>query len=156
MKKEITIKYEHLTSINELSAEDLQLVEKAREVAKNAYAPFSGFHVGACLRLSDGSTVTGSNQENAAFPSGLCAERVALFYAGANFSDLAIETLCIVAKGDFMPPENDLAPCGSCRQVMLESENRQKHPFKVLLVNADDSVNCFETASDLLPLNFKR
>lgn len=156
MKKEITISFEHISNVSELRVDDQELVKLAKDVAKYAYAPFSGFHVGASLRLADGTTVTGSNQENVAFPSGLCAERVALFYAGANFSHLKIDTLCVVAEGEFMAPENELAPCGSCRQVMLESEERQGQAIRVLLVNANDSVNCFDSAADFLPLSFKR
>jgi cytidine deaminase len=104
--------------------------------------------------LQNGTVITGSNQENIAYPSGLCAERVALFYAGANHVNEEIDTLVIVAKGDLVPVEQALSPCGACRQVMLESENRQKNPFRVILVNQDGSANVFSSARDLLPLAF--
>jgi cytidine deaminase len=92
--------------------------------------------------------------ENIAFPSGLCAERVALFYAGANYPDSEIETLCIVAKGDLVPKNHILSPCGSCRQVMLESENRQRVPIRVILINQDGKVLIVESAKDFLPFGF--
>ena len=106
--------------------------------------------------MYDGSFVLGNNQENAAFPSGICAERVALFYAGANFPNKKVITLCIVAKGDLMPASQLLSPCGGCRQVMLESENRQKQPIRVLLVNQDGRTMILDSVIQLLPFGFGR
>jgi cytidine deaminase len=123
-------------------------------VASKAYAPYSEFKVGASLLLEDGEVVLGSNQENIAYPSGLCAERVALFYAGSNYPESNIQTLCVVANGDLISNEKDLSPCGSCRQVMVETELRQKADFRVILVNQNDTVSIFDSAKDLLPLTF--
>ena len=154
MIKKITTEYEQLDSWKDLSFEDHVLVEKAYEVMANAYAPYSKFKVGASLRLSNNQVVSGSNQENIAYPSGLCAERVALFYAGANFPNERVETLCIVAKGDLVPVETILSPCGSCRQVMIETEKRQEEKYRVILVSQNGATIIFKSALDLLPLAF--
>ena len=116
MKKEAVIGYDQFADWKELNDSDQSLIESAREVMKNAYAPYSKFSVGAAALLSNGSVIKGSNQENIAYPSGLCAERVALFYAGANFPNEAVETLAIVAEGDLVPMETILSPCGGCRR----------------------------------------
>lgn len=129
MKKELHFSYETLKSISELNEVDRILAQESIAAMDNAYAPYSKFNVGAALKLKTGEVIQGNNQENIAFPSGLCAERVALFYAGAKYPGVEIETLCIVAKGDLVPKSHILSPCGSCRQVMLESENRQKILF---------------------------
>ena len=154
MKKNIGISYEELNNWKDLSDKDQLLVEAAIKVRKSAYAPYSKFTVGASILLSNGEILTGSNQENIAYPSGLCAERVALFYAGANFSDQYVDTLCIVAKGNLVPVETILSPCGGCRQVMAETEKRQKRPYRVILVCQNDVTLVFDSATDLLPLAF--
>lgn len=154
MKKELKITYDYFLNLAELSEEDQGYVQQAREVAKNAHAPYSQFYVGATLVLENGAVVLGSNQENIAFPSGLCAERVALFYAGANHPDLAIKKLIVVANGDLIAKDAVLSPCGSCRQVMLESQNRQKNHFPIYLIGQDDSVHVFESIYDLMPMAF--
>ena len=154
MEEKLTIAYERFNTWKELSESDQSLVEKAFEACETAYAPYSKFRVGASILLSDGTTLKGSNQENVAYPSGLCAERVALFYAGANFPNEKVETLCIVAKGDLLPLDKVLSPCGGCRQVMLETENRQKKSYRIILVNQNDTVTVFQSAHDLLPLAF--
>ena len=119
-----------------------------------AYAPYSNFKVGASVRLENGEIVVGNNQENIAYPSGLCAERVALFYVGANYPNVSIETICIVAKGDLIPIDSILAPCGCCRQVMIESEQRQSKPIRVILVNQNKTVVVIETVKHFLPFIF--
>lgn len=154
MKKSFSVEYNQFNHWSELEKADQSLVESANEVMENAYAPYSKFSVGAAAILSNGEIVKGSNQENIAYPSGLCAERVALFYAGANFPNEAIKTLCIVAKGDLVPKETILSPCGSCRQVMVESEKRQNKPYRIILVSQNGSVIVFNSAVDLLPLAF--
>jgi cytidine deaminase len=154
MKKELKITYEYFASLTELSNEDQDYIAKAREVAKNAHAPYSQFYVGATLVLENGELILGSNQENIAFPSGLCAERVALFYAGANFPGKSIEKLIVVAKGDLIAKDAVLSPCGSCRQVMLESQNRQENNFPIYLIGQDDSVHIFNSIYDLMPMAF--
>jgi cytidine deaminase len=154
MNKELHFSYETLKSIFELNESDRIIAEQAIEAMGNAYAPYSKFNVGAALKLKTGEIIQGNNQENMAFPSGLCAERVALFYAGAKYPGVEIETLCFVAKGDLVPKSQILSPCGSCRQVMLESENRQKNPIRVILINQDGTVLIVNSAKDFLPFGF--
>jgi cytidine deaminase len=154
MTNEFRFSYQTFHSISDLEVNDQDLAKHAIEASTNAYAPYSNFLVGAAVRLMDGKVIQGNNQENIAFPSGLCAERVALFYAGANYPDSEIETLCIVAKGDLVPKNHILSPCGSCRQVMLESENRQRVPIRVILINQDGKVLIVESAKDFLPFGF--
>ena len=154
MKQNVTISFDRFEHWNELSSSDQELVEKAYAVSKTAYAPYSKFHVGASLRLSNNQIITGSNQENIAYPSGLCAERVALFYTGANFPNEQIDTLCVVAEGDLLPIDKILSPCGACRQVMLETEVRQKKSYRIILVSQNGVAIVFDSAVDLLPLAF--
>lgn len=155
MKKEsISISYSRFENWKMLPEEDQNLVTKAKEISKSAYAPYSKFHVGASVLLSNGKIVTGSNQENIAYPSGLCAERVALFYAGANYPNEKVETLCVVASGDLLPIDQILSPCGACRQVMLETETRQNENYRVILVSQNDVCIVFDSAQELLPLAF--
>ena len=154
MKKEINIPFEHFTSWRELSDSDQLLVGKAYEIASNAYAPYSEFHVGSVVKLKSGQLILGSNQENIAFPSGLCAERVALFYAGANYPKEIIDTICVVAKGELLPVDKLLTPCGACRQVMLETEIRQNQTYRILLVSQNEQTVIFHSAKDLLPFAF--
>jgi cytidine deaminase len=154
MEEEYTVRYNRYESWEGLPAEDQELIRKAYAVSESAYAPYSKFHVGASLLMSNGETITGSNQENIAYPSGLCAERVALFYAGANLPNEKVVTLCVVAKGDLLPIEKILSPCGACRQVMLETEVRQEQKYRVILVSQNGVCIIFESAEDLLPLAF--
>ena len=137
---------------SELSVDDVRLRDIAIESAQFAYAPYSRFTVGAVALLEDGSYAKGSNQENAAYPSGLCAERVALFTAGANFPDKAVKALAIVAlKDDII--QDSVSPCGGCRQVLLETEQRHGHDIRILLCGRDETV-IITSAKDLLPLYF--
>lgn len=138
----------------ELSKLDQDMINQAYSAGENAYAPYSKFKVGACVLLKNGQVVLGSNQENIAYPSGLCAERVALFHVGANFPNEPIDTIFIVAKGDLLPFEKILAPCGGCRQVMVESEIRQNEPYRVVLVSLNRKILIFNAAKDLLPFSF--
>ncbi|MBO7570719.1 MAG: cytidine deaminase [Bacteroidales bacterium] len=141
-------------SHSELSADEQALLKAATEAATRAYAPYSHFRVGAAVCLANGEMISGCNQENAAFPSGLCAERVTVFYANAKCPDVAVDTLLITVideKGDYRC--EPIPPCGACRQVLVETESRQKAPMRVLLVGKDD-VYEFASASDLLPLVF--
>lgn len=153
MDKEFKFTYKTLP-LESLDGNDLLLVEKAVSGMDNAYAPYSNFKVGASVKLENGEIVVGNNQENIAYPSGLCAERVALFYVGANYPNVSIETICIVAKGDLIPIDSILAPCGSCRQVMIESEQRQSKPIRVILVNQNKTVVVIETVKHFLPFIF--
>jgi len=142
-------------TFDELKNEYQQLLEKAKEQVNNAYAPYSGFQVGAAVELENGEIFTGNNQENAAYPSGLCAERVAMFYANANYPNVAVKTLAIAAftNGKFLP--NPVTPCGSCRQVLLETESRFGKNIPVLLYGTEE-VYLIENVKQLLPLCFEK
>ena len=154
MKKDFHFSYDLLPHWKELPVEDQVLVDKAFEAVETAYAPYSEFRVGASGRLDSGAIIMGSNQENAAYPSGLCAERVALFHIGSAFPKEMIKTICIVAKGNLIPHHKLLSPCGGCRQVMLESENRQKKKIRIIIVNQDNRTMIVPSVIDLLPFGF--
>ena len=154
MQKEYSFKFQLYPNWESLQIIDKSVVNKAFEAMEKAYAPYSKFKVGAALLLEDGQIIQGNNQENIAYPSGLCAERVALFHAGAQFPGIAVDLICIVAKGDLMPVSQLLSPCGACRQVMLESENRQNKPIRIILVNQDNRTMCIDSVQNLLPFGF--
>ena len=154
MKQEHTFSYELHENWKELPVQDQILVDRALEAMQAAYAPYSKFKVGASVRLDNDAIVTGSNQENSAYPSGLCAERVVLFHVGANYPKQAVQTLCIVAEGDLIPSQKLLSPCGACRQVMLETENRQNNNIRVIIVNQDNRALILNSVIDLLPFGF--
>jgi len=140
--------------IDELTAEERHLVELAIEATGRSYAPYSKFHVGAAVRLDNGAEIIGCNQENAAYPSGLCAERTALFSAGAQYPDVAVNTLAIAARGtDGELLEEPVAPCGSCRQVIIESETRAKHPIRILLYGRK-RIFIIDGIRKLMPITF--
>lgn len=140
-------------SLQELSPEDRELVTLAREATKNSYTPYSHFNVGAAILLDNGIKIQGSNQENAAFQAGICAERSACFNAGANYPGARIMKLAITAfqHGDFVP--NPVPPCGICRQALLEFETKGKHDIEVLLAGRDQ-VYRLESVKALMPLSF--
>jgi cytidine deaminase len=146
---EITVK---ACSLAELPEESRELAQAALSAAGNAYAPYSKFHVGAAVRLENGVMITANNQENAAYPSGLCAERVALFYAGATYPGIAVRTLAIAAQTGGRQVDM-ITPCGACRQVLLETENRYGRPMDILLCGAEQ-VYIVSGAASLLPLSF--
>ena len=137
----------------ELSEADRELVDAAIEATRRSYAPYSKFSVGAAVRLQSGTVVAGSNQENAAYPSGLCAERTTLFYANSRYPDEAVETLAIAARNEQGFLESPIPPCGACRQVMLETEQRFNCPMRILLYSLKDIYEIRGT-KDLLPLSF--
>ena len=149
----IHIELTNYQSINDLSKEEQKLAEAALSVAQKAYAPYSKFKVGAAVLLENGEVVTGSNQENAAYPSGLCAERVALFWAGSQFPDSAVKTMVIVSVKDGELVSRIVAPCGSCRQVISEASYRYKKNFSLLMVGKEGILKV-DNANDLLPLSF--
>ena len=138
----------------ELSEDDRLLVDAARNAAKSSYAPYSRFNVGAAVKLDCGTIITGCNQENAAYPSGLCGERVALFSAGAQYPARAVDTLVIAARNADGELSRPIAPCGACRQVMLEVESRHKRAMRVILFGADCCYIIEGGAKELLPLSF--
>ena len=139
---------------DELSSMEQRLVDEARKAATQAYAPYSKFHVGAAIALNNGEVVTGSNQENVAYPSGMCAERVACYYAHTQHPEAKFEIIAIAAQGvDGAEVAQPISPCGSCRQAMLEYENLAKSDIKVILVGAKD-VYIVPSVKSLLPLAF--
>ena len=151
--KEIKIAYREYESLEQLDAEDRKLADAAIDAMKNAYAPYSGFSVGAAVMFEDGEIVKGSNQENAAYPSGLCAERTALFYASASRPDKAMAALAIAAGQNGEICGTPATPCGACRQVMAQYQVKSGRPMKSLLVGAD-RIWEFDKVDDLLPLIF--
>jgi cytidine deaminase len=142
-----------ICSYDELQSEEKKLIDSAKDACSRAYAPYSQFHVGAAALLANGETVTGTNQENVAFPSGLCAERTALFYANSQYPQQAVQSLAIAAftQGDFI--DKPISPCGACRQVILETEMRYKTPIRILLYGKS-AVYIIEGINSLLPLAF--
>jgi cytidine deaminase len=153
MKKiNINIEIEHLT-MEELNEGERELVNTAIQATNNSYANYSHFYVGAAVRLENGLVVIGANQENAAFPSGLCAERTAIFAAQAQHPDQPITTLAIAARNDNGLLASPVTPCGACRQVILEIEDRYKRPIRILLYGTE-GVYCIKSVKDLLPLSF--
>lgn len=148
----ITTTYEY-ASIEELNEDEKILINKSKEAVKNAYAPYSKFSVGAAVLLENGEIITGTNQENAAYPSGLCAERVAIFYANSQYPNVAIRSIAVTAFTNNKFIETPLPPCGSCRQVIVESETRFNKPIKIYLVSKT-KITVIEDAKTLLPLNF--
>ena len=153
--KKLSFSYKELNSINELDAEDQELVHKAIKAAGNAYAPYSLFKVGAAVRLSNNKIVTGANVENAAFPSGICAERSALSGASSNFPEHHPVTMAIVALTDQGITESPVSPCGNCRQVISEQEFRSGKSIKLILTGKD-KIHVIEKIADLLPLQFTK
>ncbi len=151
--KEIEIKYSEFQSLDELSKEDRELVEAAKDAMRGAYAPYSHFHVGAACRISDGNIVKGANQENAAFPSGLCAERTAMFAAGSTYPDKNIVSIALCGGSMGRLSSNPATPCGACRQVMAQYQAKSGKPISVLMV-ASDKIWKFEKIDDILPLIF--
>jgi cytidine deaminase len=155
-KIEIPFTVEEFDSTEELTAIHQQLLEEAGKAAKNAYAPYSNFNVGAALVLEDGTIITGNNQENAAYPSGLCAERVAVFAAGAQHPGKKIKTVAITAFSSELDVNSPIAPCGACRQVLAEYEKRYESPIEIVLKGETGKIFLIQSASSLLPLIFNR
>ena len=152
--KELTLQ----TKITACTLEEMnptlrKLVDKAKSMTQNAYCPYSHYHVGAAALLADGQIVAGSNQENAAYPSGLCAERTTLFAANANNPQTPVLALAVACYTNGHFTKDAASPCGACRQVMVETEHRYGQPMQVVLYG-EDTCYIFEKASDLLPLNF--
>ncbi|HJS53241.1 MAG TPA: cytidine deaminase [Chitinophagaceae bacterium] len=153
-EKKIEISYKVYDDINELTKEDAWLLNEAREVTKQAYAPYSNFFVGAAAKLANGEIVAGTNQENASFPVGLCAERVLLASASTLYPEVAIETMAISYYAGNGNSKQPIAPCGMCRQSLQEYEIRLKRPIRLILAGLEGKIFVFEKASQLLPLGF--
>ena len=140
--------------MDELTAEERSLVELAQEGTNRSYSPYSHFHVGAALKLQNGVTFIGCNQENAAFPSGICAERSALFAAGAQYPDQPVVMLAIAARNEEgVFTEHPVSPCGPCRQVLIETETRFHHPVRILLYG-QRCIYVVDSIKQLMPLSF--
>lgn len=152
-RKEIKIAYTEYESLHQLEAEDRALAEAAIEATASSYAPYSNFNVGAAVLFNDGVMIQGSNQENAAYPSGLCAERTALFYASASRPGIPMTAIAIAAGQNGRLCPSPATPCGSCRQVMAQYQTKSGCPMRVLLVGGDKILR-FEKVDDLLPLIF--
>lgn len=158
MKKgrhQISIYYEVIDKRDNLEKEDLSLVNQAINASSKAYAPYSDFKVGAAILLENGNSIIGSNQENAAYPSGLCAERVAAFSAGSEYPTEKIKKIAIAARKE-NGAVSPVTPCGACRQVLLEYEIKQNQSIEVLLTGIDGSILVFKSINDLLPVGFNR
>ena len=140
-------------TFDELSADDQHLIQTAIAATENSYSPSSRFQVGAALSLANGKEVMGANQENAAFPSGLCAERSAIFAAQSNYPDQPVTALAIAARNEHGLMHDPIVPCGACRQVILEIEDRYKQPIRILLYGTG-GVYVINTVKELLPLHF--
>lgn len=153
MKEKKIVTRIHVYGYDELPETDRQLVDYAKRMVGHSYSPYSHFQVGAAARLASGKIVGGANQENAAYPSGLCAERTALFAANAQYPEEAVESIAIAAFTDGEFVDEPIPPCGGCRQVMLETENRYGGKMRVLLYGKKH-VFLFDSATDLMPLTF--
>ena len=152
-EKRITIDFVEYAAPEEMEPQDRELVEAALRARAGSYSPYSKFRVGAALRLVDGTIILGANQENIAYPSGLCAERTAMFAAGANHPGVAFDTLAIAGGNGDEVCEMPAAPCGACRQVMAEYQRLYGNPLKVILIGTR-ALYKFEKVDDLLPLIF--
>lgn len=147
-------KYQRFKSQADLPATLLSLMEQAIAARANAYAPYSSFQVGAAVLLENGSVVLGNNQENAAYPSGLCAERVAVFHAAANYPNVPIKAIAISASDKNIPTTTPASSCGNCRQAMAEYEQKQQQPISLLCMGASGEVILVDSVLSLLPFAF--
>lgn len=155
MKKERFIcPYTVFDNLDEMDPQDAELMRRAHEATRSAYAPYSKFNVGAAVRLANGEIVTGNNIENAAYPSGLCAERVAMFSAMAKYPGVAFEALAVTAHSQTKLIAEPVAPCGACRQVMVEVEQLSKRPLRVMCQGQEGPIMVFEGIESLMPFIF--
>ena len=155
-KKSISFDYLVFDSMDQMTEADRSLMEKAIQARENAYAPYSGFRVGAAVLLANGQITIGNNQENASYPSGLCAERVAVFQAGASQPDIEIIAIAISAASEHMEVDRPAAPCGNCRQSIAEYEQRQEKGISIVMMGATGKIYKCHSVSDLLPFAFGR
>jgi cytidine deaminase len=154
-QKKISFQYTEFSAESELGSELKSIAKQARKIAKNAYSPYSKFNVGAAILLENGEVITGNNQENSAYPSGLCAERVALFYANAQYPKIPVKAIAIAAFNKEEETAFPVYPCGACRQVIIESQQRSGKPIQLLFIGKHHS-HLIENASHLLPLEFDK
>ena len=156
--KEITFTttFNAFDTVEELPNDVQDLMTQAIEARKNAYAPYSKFRVGVAIALDNGEVIVGSNQENAAYPSGLCAERVAIFYAGAKYPNAKIVKMAITAASDTNQTTAPIPPCGSCRQSIAEYEIRQEQPIEIYFMGEIGAIYKSESLKNLLPFMFDK
>ncbi len=155
-EKKFEFDYEVYNDISELKNEDAELLTNARAVTKHAYAPYSNFFVGAVAKLSNGETVAGTNQENASYPVGICAERVLLGNAATIFPGISIDTMAISYDSKDVKSDHPISPCGMCRQALLEYETRTEKPIRLILAGQAGNIYIVNTVSFLLPFAFTR
>lgn len=153
-KIQTTTEYSLFESIDDLDSIAQSLMNEAVQTRKKAYAPYSNFSVGAAILLDNNKVVTGNNQENAAFPSGLCAERVAIYSAGANYPESTIKTIAISASSSKHKVTSPVGPCGSCRQSIAEYENKQKQAIEIYFMGEEGQIVKVNSLKDLLPFGF--
>lgn len=145
---------EKFSNVNELSESDQLLLSKAKEASKKAYAPYSKFNVGCALLLANNEIILGNNQENIAYPSGLCAERVAIFHAGSNYPDESIKAMAVTAFANAYEVTEPVMPCGACLQSISEFELRFKEPIKIILQGSSGSIYVANGTKNFLPFQF--
>ncbi len=155
VERNIAVIFKEYGTPGELSADDREIINSAKEASQNAYAPYSGFHVGAAVRLETGEIVSGSNTENAAFPSGICAERAVLSSVNSIYPGKKVMTLAVAARTEAGYTEDPVTPCGNCRQVMAEEELRSEMPIRLILYG-ERKIVVVENAGSLLPLQFNK
>jgi cytidine deaminase len=152
--KKFSFDYDIYSSADQLSKEDGWLLAEAKKATKLAYAPYSHFHVGAFARLANGKTIAGSNQENAIYPVGICAERVLLSAASSMYPNVAVETVAVSYYNEKGSNNSAISPCGVCRQSLVETESRFKHQIRLILGGMEGKVYIISNAASLLPLDF--
>lgn len=153
--RNINIQIEEYDHTDLLKQPEAQLLEQAQEAIEGSYAPYSEFRVGAAVLLENGEIIKGSNQENAAYPSGLCAERVAIFHAKSKYPDLKVKSIAITAASDNFITRSPITPCGACRQVIAETESRQNEKIRIIMKGQEGIVQAVNGIENLLPLMFK-
>ena len=151
----LNLVYEEYEDISGLTREEQHLLERAQQAINIAYAPYSGYQVGAALLLENGEIITGNNQENVAYPSGLCAERVALFYAQAQYPEIPVKMIAVAARSPDFTTHTPVTPCGSCRQVIAEHEDRHSRKVRIIMRGDNGKIWAINGIESLLPLMFK-
>ena len=154
MEKEIKIQFDVIPNYNQLSDIEKTLFDKAQAIREKAYAPYSNFFVGCALLLENGEIITGSNQENAAYPSGLCAERTTIFWTSANYPDVKIKKMFVIGAAKDSLSSTPIPPCGGCRQSILEYEAKQKDVIEIYFTSPNGEIIKTKSIRDLLPFSF--
>ncbi len=154
-KKSLSFSFIQYDTVTDLPEPDKELLDRALRAAGNAYAPYSMFRVGAALLLDNKEIITGNNQENVAYPSGLCAERVAIFYAASKYPGMIIKSIAIYAEAKKFTSGKPVTPCGACRQVIAEYEQKQKTKIRIICTDTNNSAYVFNSINDLLPFTFE-